>query len=198
MEEWPDWVVVDQGSYEAVRMLPGVPKSLDLGWRSPYPRWCITGLAGWCQLLRGGHFLPGRALHGVFVVWWLDSPRASKPRQQEPGESYPFYCLPSEIRGFPGGSVVKNLPAMQETRSIPGSGRSPGGRHGNPLQYSCRENPLDRGAWWATVHGHAKELDSTEGLNNNNNSAVTQHHFLPMPFLRHESPGMTCFQVEEN
>ena len=40
--------------------------------------------------------------------------------------------------------------------SIPGSGRSPGGGHGNPLQYSCLENPMDRGAWWATVHGVAK------------------------------------------
>ena len=40
--------------------------------------------------------------------------------------------------------------------SIPGLGRSPGGRHGNPLQYSCLENPVDRGAWWATVHGVAK------------------------------------------
>ena len=39
---------------------------------------------------------------------------------------------------------------------IPGSGRSPGGRHGNPLQYSCLENPMDRGAWWATVHRAAK------------------------------------------
>ena len=40
--------------------------------------------------------------------------------------------------------------------SIPGSGRSPGGEHGNPLQYSCLENPMDRGAWWATVHGVTK------------------------------------------
>ena len=40
--------------------------------------------------------------------------------------------------------------------SIPGLGRSPGGRHGNPLQYSCLENPMDRGAWWAAVHGVAK------------------------------------------
>ena len=40
--------------------------------------------------------------------------------------------------------------------SIPGSGRSPGGRHGNPLQYSCLKNPVDRGAWWATVHSVAK------------------------------------------
>ena len=39
---------------------------------------------------------------------------------------------------------------------IPGSGRSPGEVHGNPLQYSCLENPVDRGAWWATVHGVAK------------------------------------------
>ena len=40
--------------------------------------------------------------------------------------------------------------------SIPGFGRSPGGGHGNPLQYSCPENPMDRGAWWATVHEIAK------------------------------------------
>ena len=46
---------------------------------------------------------------------------------------------------------------------IPGLGRSPGGGHGNPLQYSCLENPMDRGAWWATVHGVTKSwtLEST-------------------------------------
>jgi len=42
------------------------------------------------------------------------------------------------------------------TGSVPGLGRSPGGGHGNPLQYSCLENPMDRGAWWATVHMAAK------------------------------------------
>ena len=56
--------------------------------------------------------------------------------------------------------VVKYLPAnageIRDTGSTPGSERSPGGGHGNPLHYSCRENPMDRGAWWATVHRAAK------------------------------------------
>ena len=55
--------------------------------------------------------------------------------------------------------AVKNLPAkardLRDIGLIPGSGRAPGGGHGNPLQYSCLENPMDRGAWWATVHGVA-------------------------------------------
>ena len=46
-------------------------------------------------------------------------------------------------------------------------GRSPGERNGNPLQYSCPENPMDRGAWWATDHGVTNESDTTELLNNN-------------------------------
>jgi len=52
--------------------------------------------------------------------------------------------------------VIKNPPAnagdIRDKGSIPGSGRSPGGEHGNPLQYSCLENPIDSGAWWAIVH----------------------------------------------
>ena len=52
--------------------------------------------------------------------------------------------------------MVKNLPAMQETGSITGLGRSPGGGNGNQLQYFCLENSMDRGAWWATVHGMTK------------------------------------------
>ena len=56
--------------------------------------------------------------------------------------------------------VVRNLPANAEDirvmGSIPGSGRSAGGGHGNPLQYFCQENPMDRGAWWVTVHRTAQ------------------------------------------
>ena len=58
--------------------------------------------------------------------------------------------------GFPGGSVVKHLPTKQETGLIPGLGKSPGEENGNPLQYPCLGNPIDRGAWWATDHGAAK------------------------------------------
>ena len=59
--------------------------------------------------------------------------------------------------GFPGASVVKNPPANAgDAGLILRLGRSPGGGDGNLLQYSCLENPMDRGAWWATVHGVAK------------------------------------------
>ena len=70
---------------------------------------------------------------------------------------------------FPGGSVVNNPPANAgDVGLIPGLGRSPGRAYGNPLQYSCLGNPTDRGAWWATVQGGAKESDTTSWLNNNN------------------------------
>ena len=48
-------------------------------------------------------------------------------------------------------NLLVNAEDIRDVDSIPGSGRSPGGGHGNPLQYSCLENPVDRGAWWATV-----------------------------------------------
>ena len=58
---------------------------------------------------------------------------------------------------FPDGLVVKNPPANAgDMGSIPGLGRSPGEGNGNPLQYPCLENLMDRGAWWADVHGVAK------------------------------------------
>ena len=70
--------------------------------------------------------------------------------------------------GFSGSSVVKNLPAnARDTSLIPGLGRSSGAGKRNPLQYSGLGNPMDRGAWWATVHGVSKELDTTEQLSDN-------------------------------
>ena len=65
--------------------------------------------------------------------------------------------------------MVKNLPAIAgDGGSISRLGRSPGEENGNPIQYSCLESPMDRGAWWATVHGVTKESDVTEGLKSNN------------------------------
>ena len=59
--------------------------------------------------------------------------------------------------------MVKNPPAnagdIRDMGSIPGSGRSPGGGHGNPLQYSCLENPMHWEAWWATIYRVTEELD---------------------------------------
>ena len=64
--------------------------------------------------------------------------------------------------------VVKNPPAnagdIRDTGSIPGLGRSPRGGHDNPLQHSCLENPMDRGAWWATVHGVTKSQKQLKWL----------------------------------
>ena len=98
--------------------------------------------------------------------------------------------------GFPDGSVVKNPPANAgdagDVDSIPGTGRSLGGGNGNPLLYSCLENPMGRGAWWATVHGVTKI------------QARLSKHALPIysklgTVLRaiHPNPG-SCVTGEEN
>ena len=77
--------------------------------------------------------------------------------------SFPVFY--TSLRASLSGLVVKNRPAntgdLRDVCLIPGSGRSPGGGHGNPLQYFCLENPMDRGAWKAIVH-KVTELDRTE------------------------------------
>ena len=81
------------------------------------------------------------------------------------GKELTFKCTivaacSSQPWGFPDGSVVNHPPANAgEATSIPGLGRSPGEGNGNPLQFSCLENPMDRQAGQATVHGVARESD---------------------------------------
>ena len=82
--------------------------------------------------------------------------------------------------------AVKNWPAnagdIRDVGSISGPGRSPGGGHGNPLQYSCLKTPMDRGAWWATDHG-AAELDMPEQLSANTRVMLGQQDFLKFSFF---------------
>ena len=73
-----------------------------------------------------------------------------------------YWCLITLKLGFPDGAVMMNPPTCAgDASSILESGKSPGGENGNPLQYSYLRNPMDRGALWATVHGFAKEWDTT-------------------------------------
>ena len=90
------------------------------------------------------------------------------------GVSSGFYSWLCHVLGFPGGSEVKNPSASAgDVGSIPGMGISARGENGNPLLYSCLRNPLDRAAWWATVHGVTKELDMTQQLNDNCQTLAT-------------------------
>ena len=86
----------------------------------------------------------------VAALWGADSSCNVSPIVEVGGLSW----------GFPGGSVVKDLPASAgdtgDMGLIPGSGGSPGGGNGNPLEYSCLENSMDRRAWKATVHDVTK------------------------------------------
>ena len=90
-------------------------------------------------------------------------------------------------RGFSGGSAVKNPPAVQEP-SIPGSGRSSAEGHGNPLQYSCPENPMDRGAWQATVHGVSESQTQLKRLSTHAHTRVPGRHCSPLVNSRKSSP----------
>ena len=82
---------------------------------------------------------------------------------------------------FPGGSLGKesscNAGDIGDMCSISGSGRSPGGGHGNPLQYSCLNNPTDIGAWQPTDHGVA-ELDTTEATEQQQHVDILKHYWV--------------------
>ena len=88
-------------------------------------------------------------------------------------------------KGFLGGSVVKNPPAKAgDMGSIPGWGRSPGGGNDNLLQYSWLGNPMDRGVWWATAHGVAKNLTwLSEHTPDLSSPAPSRHLFSPFVLM---------------
>ena len=87
-------------------------------------------------------------------------------------------CCPQQPTGFPGSSEVKNQPARTgdsgDSGSISGWERPPGGANGNPLQYSCLENPRDEEAWWAAVSGVAQSRTGLKRLSSSSSS---------MPFI---------------
>ena len=87
--------------------------------------------------------------------------------------------------------MVKKLPDksgdIRDTDLIPGSGRSPGGKNGNLLQYSCLENPMDRGAWWVIVHGVLKSgTQLSMRAHTHTHTHTHTHnvvHYIPMTYL---------------
>ena len=85
------------------------------------------------------------------------------------------YGLPCWLSGKESACNVRN------TGSMPVSGRSPGGGHGNPLRYSYLENPMDRGAWWASPWGH-KESDTTEVTEHAHTVCFLQFSLFDSPF----------------
>ena len=131
-------------------------------------------IQSWSPLiLTGLIFFLSEGLSGVFsstTVWRhqffviLSSLRSSSHSDTWPLEILEW-CDSTHV--LPGGSVVKNLPANAgDVVLIPGLGRSPAEGSGNPLQYPCMGNHMDRGAWRATGHEVAEELGRTERLNN--------------------------------
>ena len=93
--------------------------------------------------------------------------------------------------------VVKNPPTnaadVRDLGSIPGLGRSPGGGHGNSLQYSCLEIPMDRGACWGTVHGFAKNWTQLKQPNTHACMHIKAHTFILIYICIHVYPHICMF-----
>ena len=97
-----------------------------------------------------------QSTHGKWVLAHACQNSTAEPwrhKQGWPWQRWPHGDPPSE---FPWSLLTRPCPAVFRPGSIPGSGRSPGEGNGNPLQYSCLENPMDAGSWWATLHGVTK------------------------------------------
>ena len=110
---------------------------------------------------------------------------------------YKFHLFIYTKWGFPGGSVVKNLPANTgDMGLISDLGRYSGEGNGKPLQYSCLGNPMDRGAWWSTVHGVAKSW--TQLSNWTTSTTYTKYHRLLSCFSHVQllvAPGTVAYQA---
>ena len=119
---------------------------------------CKTLPSAPTQVLQKSLFQQGLKYHLLFDIFPANRRRDGKCMVNQ------GWCTSSHssrsVPSFPGGSVVKSSPARagdaRDAGLIPGLERSPGGGNGNPLQCSCLENPMDRGACWATVHGVTK------------------------------------------
>ena len=125
---------------------------------SPYTHTVLKLLLTICQK-RGSLTHHRKEILNKLLPWWswryLEESNLLSMRSVVNWPSIRVTCV--FYKGFPGGSDGKESTCNAGDRgSIPGSGRSPAEGNGNPLQYSCLENPMDREAWWAPVHGVAK------------------------------------------
>jgi len=134
---------------------------------------------GWEDLLE-----EGMAAHSSILAWRILWTEESGRLQFMGPQRVRLDWITISVGGFPGELVVKNPLAnagnVRDMASIPGSGRSPGGRHGNPLQYSCLEHPIDRGAWRATLHRVAKSQTRLKQLSMHAHTPLSELLFNSM------------------
>ena len=135
-----------------------IPQNTDIRWHLLLDFIWASCSAWWNELLE-------------FIILTVFCPRNSESRN--PSSNFGGTWGKS-VLGFPDGTVIKNPSAnagdARDVDSVPGLGRSPAGRNGNPLQYSCLENPTDRGAWLAIVHWVAKSQTWLKWLSTNAHS----------------------------
>ena len=126
------------------------------------PKYLLEGLMLKLKLQYFGHIMQRTdSLEKTLMLVKIEGGRRRGQQRMRWLDGIPYICVCIYLficnLGFPGGSEVKASACnVGDPGSIPGSGRSPGKGNGNPLQYSCLENPMDGGAWWATVHGVSK------------------------------------------